>query len=191
MSARQRLWSCNGWRCAVTCHSSTTANEPRTQAAIADVNALNSNIFSTVGGAITVQTLFRGDTPVELIGPYVSQFFLQPAPFSALAVNNAAGAATQQYNVYVPNMDYLTTEALWLAVQNGQSLRNPPPNFPFGPNVVLAPCYVFSGRCGASFVHVDELYQAYFMAALNEVAPGVQSAGERASRARPSVSLRS
>jgi hypothetical protein len=56
----------------------------------------------------------------------------------------------------------------WRAVQDGQSPINPPPpNQQFGPNVMLGPRCLFNGRCGGAFVHVDELYQAYFMAALN------------------------
>ena len=142
-------------------------HEPLTQAAITDLNALGSSIFPTAGGAITGQTLFRGSTSGELVGPYISQFFLQPAPFGALTVNDASGMAAQQYNVYVPGIDYMTDVPSWLATQNGAAPPPPPPNFPFGGNQILGPRYLFTGRCGAAFVHVDELYQAYFMAALN------------------------
>jgi membrane-associated phospholipid phosphatase len=139
--------------------------EPVTQAAIADLNALGSSIFA---GTVTGQVLFRGSTPGERVGPYISQFFLQPAPFGALAVNDATGNPTQQYICYDAETDYMTDQASWLAVQNGQSPFNPPPpNFQFGQNDILGPRYLFCGRAGAAFVHVDELYQAYFMAALN------------------------
>ena len=117
---------------------------------------------------MTAQTLFRGDTPGELVGPYISQFFLMSAPFGDLAVNDPMGNPVQQYTAYQPNLDYMTDVALWLAVQNGQATVLPvPPNFPFGPNITIGPRYLFDGRCGSAFVHVDELYQAYFMAALN------------------------
>ena len=143
------------------------ATDPTIKAAIDDLNALDSPIFPKDGGKITAQTLFRSDTPGETVGPYISQFFLKPAPFGALAVNDAKGNPAQQYIVYVPDMDYMTAVDKWLDVQNGASGPNPPPNMPFGPNTILGPRYLFDGRSGAAFVHVDELYQAYFMAALN------------------------
>ena len=142
-------------------------HDPVTLAAIADLNALGSSIFPPTGGPITGQTLFRGNTTGELVGPYVSQFFLKAAPFGALAVNDASGMPAQQYNVYVPGIDYMTIVSDWLDVQNGDAPEPTTPNFPFGKPPELGPRYLFNGRCGASFVHVDELYQAYFMAALN------------------------
>jgi membrane-associated phospholipid phosphatase len=78
------------------------------------------------------------------------------------------GNPAQQYYAYQPGLNYMTDEALWLAVQNGMATVHPvPANGPFGPNIKIGPRYLFDGRCGAAFVHVDELYQAYFMAALN------------------------
>lgn len=146
--------------------------DPKTLAAIADLNKLSAFKGPKVNiqgvDQVTPQTLFRGDTPGELLGPYVSQFFLMSAAFGDLAVNDPIGNPVQQYIAYQPGLDYMITEAEWLAVQNGvASVKPVPPNNPFGPNVTVGPRFLFDGRGGAAFVHVDELYQAYFMAALN------------------------
>lgn len=144
------------------------ATDALTQAAITDLNNLSSFSGPKVAGKVTAQTLFRGDTPGELIGPYISQFFLMNAGFGDLAVNDPLGNPAQQYIAYQPNLDYMTDLASWLAVQNGQATVSPlPPGNFFGPNVTIGPRYLFDGRGGSAFVHVDELYQAYFMAALN------------------------
>ena len=143
--------------------------EPLTTAAIADLNNLSAFTGPKgAGGKVTAHTLFRGDTPGELVGPYISQFFLKSANFGDLAVNDPMGNPAQQYVAYQPDLDYMTDVALWLAVQNGQATVSPlPPGNFFGPNVTIGARYLFDGRCGSAFVHVDELYQAYFMAALN------------------------
>ncbi len=142
--------------------------EPLTTAAINDLNGLSAFSGPKQAGKVTPQTLFRGDTPGELVGPYISQFFLKSANFGDLAVNDPLGNPAQQYVAYEPNLDYMTDVALWLAVQDGQATVSPlPPGNFFGPNITIGPRYLFDGRCGSAFVHVDELYQAYFMAALN------------------------
>ena len=143
--------------------------EPLTQAAIADLN----NLAAFTGprdpntGMVSSQTLFRGGTPGELTGPYISQFFLQNAGFGDLAVNDPMGNPVQQYTTYKADLDYMIAVPDWLAVQNGAATQPKSPNLPFGPNVTVGPRFLFNGRGGAAFVHVDELYQAYFMAALN------------------------
>ena len=142
--------------------------EPLTTAAILDLNNLSAFTGPKDAGKVTAQTLFRGDTPGELVGPYISQFFLKSANFGDLAVNDPMGNPAQQYVAYQPDLDYMTDVASWLAVQNGQATVSPlPPGNFFGPNITAGPRYLFDGRCGSAFVHVDELYQAYFMAALN------------------------
>lgn len=143
--------------------------EPLTQAAITDLNNLPAftGPKDPITNVVSAQTLFRGATAGELTGPYISQFFLQSAGFGDLAVNDPMGNAVQQYIAYKPGLDYMVTVPEWLAVQNGALTQPMSPNSPFGPNVTVGPRFLFNGRGGAAFVHVDELYQAYFMAALN------------------------
>jgi hypothetical protein len=53
-------------------------NESITAGAIADLNKLSRFGGPKVNGQVTPGTLFRGFTPGDLIGPYLSQFFLLP-----------------------------------------------------------------------------------------------------------------
>jgi hypothetical protein len=124
-------------------------NEPLTQAAIAELNTLPQFHGPK---PVTPQDLFRGFTAGDVLGPYASQFILKPFLFGALPV-------TQLMTTYVPSVDYMTDQASWLAVQNGQG--------PFAqnqndPNLQ----YMRNGRGLAAYVHVDVLFEAYFNACL-------------------------
>lgn len=128
------------------------ATHPLAQAAIDDINRLSDFRGPGQSGRVTPQTLFRGFTAGDVIGPYISQFFLKPVNFGALSI-------TQQYNTYQPGLDYMTDFPSWLTVQNGEG--------PFASNIVdPQPRYLHRGRDLAAFVHMDILYQAYLMACL-------------------------
>lgn len=119
-------------------------------AACAELSALGAFTGPRQSGQVTPQTLFRGFTPGDVVGPYVSQFLLQPISFGALPI-------TQQFTTYAPGVDYLTDPGL--AARNGQG--------PFASNSkdsVLR--YLRNGRDLAAWVHVDALVQAYFHALL-------------------------
>jgi hypothetical protein len=123
--------------------------EPLTQAAIAELNALPAFRGPK---PVTPQTLFRGVTAGDVIGPYVSQFLLMPFDYGAVPV-------TQLLNTYAPGVDYMTDQASWLAVQSGQG--------PFGSNQADAnPQHMRNGRGLGAYVHVDVLFEAYFNACL-------------------------
>ena len=130
-------------------------NEPLTQAAIAELNSL-----AAFGGPhpVTPQNLFRGFTPGDALGPYPSQFILQPLTYGAIPI-------TQMMTTYVPGLDYMTDQTSWLAVQNGQG--------PFAanqadPNIQ----HIRNGRGLSAYVHVDVLFEAYFNACLKLVDSG-------------------
>jgi hypothetical protein len=124
-------------------------NEPLTQAAIAELNSLQAFHGPK---PVTPQNLFRGFTPGDVIGPYVSQFLLQPFSYGAIPIQ-------QLFTTYVPNLDYMTDQASWLAVQNGQG--------PFAQNLIDAnPQYMRNGRGLGAYVHIDVLFEAYFNACL-------------------------
>ena len=54
-------------------------------------------------GNITAQLLFRGPFPSEEVGPYISQLWLLPAQFGALAVE-------QKYGIVAPGFGpFMTT----------------------------------------------------------------------------------
>ena len=124
-------------------------NEPLTAAAIADLNKLSDFRGPKSGGQVTPGTLFRGLTPGDLIGPYLSQFLLATTSFGTLGIK-------QIYNTYMAGKDYVTDFASWLAVQNGQG--------PFPPNVISGTTYIKNGRDLGAFVHVDFPYQAHLVA---------------------------
>ena len=126
-------------------------NEAITAAAIADLNRLSLFKGPRIGGMVTAATLFRGSTPGELIGPYLSQFFLQPVTFGTLTV-------AQKFNTYARDKDYLTDFASWLEVQNGQG--------PFPTNTIVGKSYIKNGRDLGAWVHVDVAFQGYLFAAL-------------------------
>ena len=103
-------------------------------------------------GQVTTNLLFRGIFPGETLGPYLSQFFIQPTVFGAQPIG-------QQQVTYLPNIDYGTNFQEWLEIQNGVDTgsRN---------QVDPQLRYRRSGRDLAAFTHVDVLYEAYFNALL-------------------------
>jgi hypothetical protein len=103
------------------------------------------------GGAVTTSTLFRGLTPGDLLGPYLSQFFYQDCNFGANKLE-------QKITTTAPSINYMTDFDTWLAVQRGISQ---PPDV-FDP----VPRYMRNGRDIGQWVHIDVLFQGYFHAFL-------------------------
>jgi hypothetical protein len=128
------------------------AVNPIANAAAADLT-LYGNDFNgpKIGGAVTPVSLFRGRTPGDLQGPFLSQFFYQPCNFGANKIE-------QKITTTVPGVNYMTDFATWLAVQRG---ANQPADI-FDP----VPRYLRNGRDIGQWVHVDVLFQAYFQAFL-------------------------
>jgi len=89
---------------------------PRASQAIQDINKLSDFNGPRVGGVVTAGTLFRGFTPGDLVGPYVSQFLYLPVPSHETTVS-------QFKNVPVSGTsnDFLTDVKEFLSVQNGGS----------------------------------------------------------------------
>src|SRR5438477_5599786 len=120
--------------------------------ACAELTALSGFQGPKINGQVTPQRLFRGFTTGDIVGPYISQFLLQPVYLGALPM-------AQLYTTYATGLDYMTDASSWLAVQNGQG--------PFGSNVPNAQLrYLHDGRGVGAFIHVDLLFQAYFMGLL-------------------------
>jgi hypothetical protein len=123
--------------------------EPLTQAAIAELNSLPAFPGSK---PVTPQNLFRGFTPGDVLGPYVSQFLLQPFAYGAVPID-------QLFTTYVSDTDYMTDQGSWLAVRNGQG--------PFAQSAVDPnPQHMRNGRGLGAYVHTDVLFEAYFNACL-------------------------
>lgn len=85
---------------------------PLVAQACRDLSRLRDFRGPKVGGLVTPQTLFRAPYAGSVGGPFISQFLLHDIAFG-VQVN------TQQVQVFLPGVDYLTTYADWLARQNG------------------------------------------------------------------------
>ena len=127
------------------------------QAAAEDLSKLSDFRGPKIGGRVTPQTLFRDNFPGCTIGPYISQFLLQPVRFGAQRVDT-------QIQTVAPNVDYMCDFKDWLFVQNG---CNTPP-LP----VIDALVFCRNGRDLSQYVHIDALFQAYFVACLNLLGNG-------------------
>ena len=88
----------------------------------------------------------------ERIGPYVSQFFIQPTDLGTQHID-------QKMRKYAPYIDYMIDRATWEAVQSGIDT-----GFQLQP--VSDKQHIHDGRGLAAFTHDDELYQAYLVAYL-------------------------
>jgi hypothetical protein len=124
---------------------------PLAAAAIADLNAASDFRGPKVAGLVTPQTLFRDPFPGCTIGPYLSQFFYRAQPFGTQDINPMS-------NTYAAGIDYMTSQASWVACQNGAN--------PLVSNVPGGLVWMRNGRDIGAWVHVDVLFQAYFQAFL-------------------------
>lgn len=104
-------------------------------------------------GPVTTATLFRGNTPGDLIGPYVSQFLWKDIPYGVQSIS-------QKMRTPIPGDDYMTTYSDWLYSQNARGNLNLPNRYD------QTRRYIRNGRDLGEWVHIDVLFQAYFNAAL-------------------------
>jgi hypothetical protein len=128
------------------------AADPNVAAAAASLSAFSDFRGPKVAGQVTPDTIFRGITPGDLVGPFVSQFLLVPVRFGTLTIS-------QRQQTAQPAVDYLMDFPGWLASQNGGA--------PAGPDV-FDPIrrYIRTMRDLATYVHFDALHEAYFNACL-------------------------
>jgi hypothetical protein len=135
-------------------------------AAVADMNRFSAFKGPKVGGYVTAGTLFRGDTPDDLIGPYISQFLWQPVPYGDLS-----GTMPQLYRTILPGNDQMTSYSEWLRITTGQT--------PVGvAHVDHAARYIRNGRDLAEYVHRDFSFQAYINAALMLISYGTPAVAD-------------
>lgn len=116
--------------------------------------AADLNTFSVTLGpddSIGIDTLFRGETEGDVVGPYLSQFLWLPAAWGLATLD-------QRYALPLPGQAFGIDRAEWLAVQRG---ANPDRSTVSGDARYLA-----TGRDLAEYVHGDVSYQAYLTAAL-------------------------
>lgn len=129
-------------------------------------------------GPFKGSTVFRGITPGDNVGPYISQFFLagnigingndnERGPAQGLVTYGAVNI-DHKVRVATPCVDYMQTWFDWLDVQEGADLRglesyiNKP-----GRRFITTP------RDLATYVHYDALYEAYLNACLYMLSSGL------------------
>ena len=119
---------------------------------LAGLNALTDFRGPKSGGVVTAGTLFRGITPGELDGNYLSQFLLLPVPYGAHTI-------TQTFKVPMEGDDHMTNATAWLNILKGGA-----------PTTALSydstPRYITTARDLGEYVHRDYSYQAFLNAAL-------------------------
>ncbi|MEM9710181.1 MAG: bromoperoxidase [Pseudomonadota bacterium] len=130
-----------------------------------------------IGKGVTAKTIFRGSGPDVEAGPYISQFMLIGSADRTTKGRVAAGVTSgtvrfganridQRVKAHAACIDWMTNWDDWLAVQNGANEG--------GKDEYEADLrFIQTPRDLATYVHFDELYQAYFTAALLMTAYGV------------------
>ena len=127
-------------------------------AAVADMNAFAEPLTSGAGQKPTPATVFRGDMPGDLIGPYLSQFLWLDIPYGIKTVE-------QRYTVPTRRQCFLTEYGEWLACQRGARPRS---KLAFD----ATPRFICSARELSEYVHRDFSFQTYMNAALIMLALG-------------------
>lgn len=124
---------------------------PTTIAAAQELSNLTDFRGPKVGGKVTTATLFRGLTPGDLGGPYVSQLMFRAVMFGADIFD-------QKILTTLPGSDHMSDYSTWLAVQRGTKQ----------PDEIYDPIrrFIRNGRDLSQFVHIDVLFQGYFDACL-------------------------
>jgi hypothetical protein len=127
------------------------SSDPMIAQACADLSKLSDYRAPNVNGQITPDVIFRGSSPGELNGPYISQFLLKTIPFGAAQF-------PQLYRTTVAGDDYMTTYPAWLSVLKGVAA---------GSNVFDSiPRYIRNNRDLSEYLHRDFSGQANLLAAL-------------------------
>jgi hypothetical protein len=126
--------------------------DPLTLAAASDLSQFSDFRGPKAGGLVAPGTLFRGDTPGDLSGPYLSQFLWKNIPFGATTI-------VQKYHTAVAGDDFMKSYAEWSNIQNGIA--------PAASNTIdPVTRYIRSGRDLGEFLHRDFSYQGLLGACL-------------------------
>jgi len=120
--------------------------------AVSDLGSMSAPPGVAANGSISPQTIFRGETAGDLIGPYISQFLWQDFNFGPVEV-------TQRYELGNAGVDYMLDTANWLNIQRGGA---PLESATFD----SVKRYIHSNRGLGEYVHRDVSFQAYLHAAL-------------------------
>lgn len=141
------------------------ASNPTAAAAVADLNTLSAFQGPKENGQVTTDTLFRGLTPGDLVGPYISQFLYLAVPYGPKDNYTMLPTAGITYQAQVvPTLstsnDFMTTFNDWLQVENGSGAIG---------SITYDTSQRWFIRCGrdlADYVHQDNPPTTYINAAL-------------------------
>lgn len=128
------------------------SSNPLIGTAAADLSRFSTFRGPKQGAGVTPATIFRGNTPGDLAGPYISQFLYKPVPYGSLTVSH-------RQQTVAPGVDYLTEYGNWLNNIRG---LDPTQSDVFD----NTPRYIRNGRDLGHYVHVDALFEAYLNACL-------------------------
>ncbi len=120
--------------------------------ALADINRLSAAVGPKAASGVTEATLFRGATPGDLVGPYISQFLWLQVPYGPSKID-------QRYIAPVAGSDFMANQSDWLNVQRGGAPLEVPV-------MSASPAYIHDNRSLGEYVHLDVVWQAYFNAGL-------------------------
>jgi PAP2 superfamily protein len=131
-------------------------------AAAASLSTFSDFRGPKTAGQVTPATIFRGTTPGDLAGPYISQFLLRPVQFGPYSV-------PQKIRSGVAGVDYMTDYASWLNVQNGGA--------PAAFQIVDATAarYINDNRTLSTYLRADFSPQAFINAGLMLLAFGLNA----------------
>jgi membrane-associated phospholipid phosphatase len=145
--------------------------DPTVAAAVASLSGGDFTDFRgprDAAGNVTQDTLFRGFTRGDLVGPYISQFLLIGNADPALGLMPTDGRITygtlkinQRQRTVVSGSDFLTTFPDWLSVQRGEDRTDIGLNSFDGTRR-----FIRNLRDLANYTHFDALYEAYLNACL-------------------------
>ncbi len=117
--------------------------------------------------------VFRGQTPGEQTGPYLSQFLLLGNGHLEDFHQDVEGKLQyggiridQRVRVATPNLDYMTHWHEWLDVQHGANVINTMDYVDEAATDAVPFRFITTPRDLATYVHFDALYEAYLNAAL-------------------------
>lgn len=125
---------------------------PLTQAAASELSRLVEFVGPKSKDKVTPRTLFRGFTPDDLAGPFVSQFLLKPFTFGNIPIPG-------QIITSMSGVDHLTDPSEWLNVRNGH-----PPTATSQNDPLVR--YIRNGRDLAAYVSMDHVFQAGYNAGI-------------------------